>query len=51
MIQIQSYVSSSEAKTYSRRMLLDRLVLRPHGMPIKQDEDDDLPVLVPENEE
>ena len=49
MIQIQSYVSSSDAKTYSRRMLLDRLVLRPHGMPVK--EDDIVPAVVPGNEE
>lgn len=48
MIQIQSYVSSSETKTYSRRMLLDRLVLRPHGMPVKEDEDD-VPVVAPDD--
>ena len=49
MIQIQSYVSSSDAKTYSRRMLLDRLVLRPHGMPVESD-DDDLQIVAPDPE-
>jgi len=52
MIQIQSYVSTKETKDFSRRMLIDRLILRPHGMPVKADEDD-LPVVAPEpdNEE
>ena len=30
MIQVQAYVSSSQLKTYSRRMLLDCLILKPH---------------------
>ena len=52
MIQIQSYVSTAQTKDFSRRMLFDRLILRPHGMPVKVDEDD-LPVVAPdpENEE
>ena len=50
MIQIQSYVSTKETKDFSRRMLFDRLILRPHGMPVKADEDD-LPIVAPENEE
>lgn len=33
MLQIQSYVTSSQTKTYSRRMLLDRIIFRPSGMP------------------
>ncbi len=33
MLQVQSYVSSSQTKTYSRRMLFDRIYLKPHGMP------------------
>ncbi len=33
MLQVQSYVSSSQTKNYSRRMLLDRILLRPKGMP------------------
>ena len=33
MIQIQAYVSSTQTKTYSRRMLLDRIILKPKGMP------------------
>ena len=35
MIQIQAYVSSSATKTYWRRMLLDRIILTPHGMPLR----------------
>ena len=49
MIQIQSYVSTKETATFSRRMLIDRLILRPHGMPVKTD--DDSPIVVPVNEE
>lgn len=33
MLQIQAYVSSSQTKNYSRRMLLDRIIFRPSGMP------------------
>lgn len=33
MLQIQAYVSSSQVKNYSRRMLLDRIIFRPSGMP------------------
>jgi len=40
MIQIQSYVSSRETSTYSRRMLFDRILLRPHGMPVKEKEEE-----------
>ena len=52
MLQIQSYVSTKETKDFSRRMLLDRLILRPHGMPRKAGEDD-LPIVAPDpaNEE
>ncbi len=39
MLQIQSYVSSGQLKNYSRRMIFDRILFRPHGMPIKQDEE------------
>ncbi len=33
LLQIQAYVSSSQTKNYSRRMLLDRILFRPSGMP------------------
>lgn len=43
MMQIQAYVRTSELATYSRRMLIDRILLRPHGMPndIYQKADDE----------
>ncbi len=33
MLQIQSYVTSKELASYSRRILLDRIIFRPSGMP------------------
>lgn len=33
MLQIQAYVSSKQIQKYSRRMLLDRIIFRPSGMP------------------
>ncbi len=38
MMQIQAYVSSSQTKNYSRRMLLDEIILKPHKDPVEATE-------------
>lgn len=64
MIQIQSYISSAQTKNYSRRMLLDRIILMPAGQSLTalrgkeareaelaEEESGEVDVTIPETEE